>query len=547
MTMSALRKLIRISLAASVLAALSGCATSNLRDTERTADRSMAEAGDGIATMRANSSTTVRVHEHGYWVANQSQPLAVKPETVFCNLTAHDAEPLTLSMFADRVQRICGVPVHVSADALRYPQASADTKDSAGSKDDKQTIVLGPSGPGGGNMAPPPEPTVKLNWEGSLSGLLDSVAAQLGVHWKIKDGAVRIFRTETRTFQIYALPGTDALSSSVTTNTMSTMGISGGSSGGGGGGSGDGGISGQAGSAQSVATTLTSSVMNDVAKAVQAMVTPGQGKFTLAPGTGSMTVTDTPDVLDRIASYVENQNKVLTMQVVLNVKILSVTFDRTDQYGVDWNLAYNSARLGSQMISPADVDGANANVHVLKGPFKDSSLLVKALSAQGKVSIVTQPSVTTLNLQAVPMQVATQTGYVASVTSNQVAQVGTSVGIEPGTVTTGFNMMLLPYAMADRQVLLQYNISLSNLAKLETFGDKNTGQVQLPTVDLRAFAQKVRLRSGETLALSGFEQNSDTSKRSGVGSPNNQALGGSRYGEKHHSVIVILITPVVAG
>jgi type IVB pilus formation R64 PilN family outer membrane protein len=199
------------------------------------------------------------------------------------------------------------------------------------------------------------------------------------------------------------------------------------------------------------------------------------------------------------------------------------------------------------MISPADVDGANANVHVLKGPFKDSSLLVKALSAQGKVSIVTQPSVTTLNLQAVPMQVATQTGYVASVTSNQVAQVGTSVGIEPGTVTTGFNMMLLPYAMADRQVLLQYNISLSNLAKLETFGDKNTGQVQLPTVDLRAFAQKVRLRSGETLALSGFEQNSDTSKRSGVGSPNNQALGGSRYGEKHHSVIVILITPVVAG
>ncbi|WP_175885509.1 PilN family type IVB pilus formation outer membrane protein [Burkholderia sp. BCC0044] len=551
--MSTLCKLTRLSLAASIIVVLSGCATSTLRDAERTTDRDMAEADASIATLHAAEASAVRVHESGYWVANQSQPLSIKPEMISCNLTMHEAVPLTLSMFADKLQRICGVPVRVSADALRPPSASVSASDvakgDAGDKNGSRAIVIGPNGPSGDKAPEPKEPTVMPNWQGDLPGLLDSVVAQVGVHWRIKGGEVHIFRTETRTFQIYALPGTDALSSSVTTSNMSSMGISGGGGTGGGGGGGDGGVSGQAGSAQSVATTLTSSVMNDVAKTVQAMVTPGQGKFTLAPGTGSMTITDTPDVLDRIASFIETQNKLLTKQVVLNVKILSVTFDRTDQYGVDWNLAYNGALFGSGITS-ADagaVEGAGANVKILKGPFKDSSLLIKALSAQGKVSVVTQPSVTTLNLQAVPMQVSTQTGYVASVTSNQVAQAGTSMGIQPGTVTTGFNMMLLPYAMADRQVLLQYNISLSNLAKLETFGDKKTGQVQLPTVDLRAFAQKVRLRSGETLALSGFEQNSDTSKRSGVGSPNNQLLGGNRYAEKHHSVIVILITPVVAG
>ncbi|MGN6092936.1 MAG: PilN family type IVB pilus formation outer membrane protein [Luteibacter jiangsuensis] len=561
--MTTIRTLVRLTMAASIAVALSGCATSALRSAEHTNDQDMSLAGAQVATMRAIQAPTVRVHEHGYWVAKESQPLTAPTETVSCDLTMFDASPVTLSQFADKVSRICKIPVHVSADALHVPQAS----DNGGDKSAARTVILGPPQASASNA--PEEPRVSLNWQGSLAGLLDSVGAQLDLHWRVRNGEVHIFRTETRTFQIYALPGTDALSSSVTNSTMSSMGIGGGSSGGGGsggssgasagassgggaggadgGGGSGGGVSGQAGSAQSVATTLTSSVMDDVSNAVSGMLTPGQSKFTLSKATASITVTDSPDVLDRIASYIDHENKLLTTQVVLNVKILNITFDRTDQYGVDWNLAYNSARAGSVGTAATEVKGNTANVHILKGPFKDSSLLIKALSEQGKVSVVTQPSVTTLNLQAVPMQVATQKAYIASVSNTAVAQVGTSTGIQPGTVTTGFNMMLLPYAMADNQLLLQYNISLSDLADLVTMGDKDSPtSIQLPTVDLRAFAQKVRLRSGETLALSGFEQNTDDSQRSGVGSPNNQFLGGSRKAVKNHSVIVILITPVVA-
>jgi type IVB pilus formation R64 PilN family outer membrane protein len=285
--------------------------------------------------------------------------------------------------------------------------------------------------------------------------------------------------------------------------------------------------------------------MDDISKTVSAMLTPKQGKMTLSMATASLTVTDDPDVLDRIARYLDQQNKLLTTQVVLNVKILNVAFDREDQYGIDWNLAYNTAPFGGGLSNATDVAGSIVSFRVLRGPFKDSSLFIKALSKQGKVSVVTQPSVTTMNLQAVPMQVAQQTAYVASVTNTAVAQVGALGGIEPGTITTGFNMMLLPYVMPDNQVLLQYNISLSDLTEIADFGTEKTGKVQLPTVSLRAFAQKVRLRSGETLALSGFEQNQNMSKRSGVGSPDNPLLGGVRSGRVQHSVIVILITPVV--
>ncbi|WP_445493991.1 PilN family type IVB pilus formation outer membrane protein [Photorhabdus sp. SF281] len=522
----------RLILLSCIAAGLSGCAAINKVDHQ--ADTEMANATEIIKGLRNSAAATaVHIHEHGYWVSTKEIPSKKESETVSCNLTLQEAEPMTLNEFAGKIKRICGVPVVISADArlAAYPSSSSGEKGSEGG------VVVVNSGTQSVSEGSEPEALkINVNWHGSLAGLLDSVILSSGLHWKVHNGAVSIFKTETRVFQIYALPGTDALSSSVTATTSATFG-------GGAGGT----DSGNSGSTQTLATSLTRSVMDEIQKTVSGMLTPDEGNLTLSMATASLAVTDSPEILDRVKDYIDQQNKLLTTQVVLNVKILNLTFDRDDQYGVDWSLAYKSAHIGlvDKNSSAIDEGSINTNIHILKGPFSDSTLLIKALSAQGKVSIVTQPSVTTLNLQAVPMQVATQTGYVSSISSTLTPQIGTSVGIEPATVTTGFNMLMLPYAMADKQILLQYNISLSDLKKLAKFGKEETGQVQLPTIDLRAFSQKVRLHSGETLVLSGFEQQSDTSERSGLGSPDNQFLGGSREGKRNHNVIVVMITPIV--
>ncbi|OCQ53410.1 Outer membrane lipoprotein BfpB precursor [Photorhabdus australis subsp. thailandensis] len=523
----------RLILLPCIVAGLLGCAA--ISNVDHRADTEMAKATDIIKELRKTpAATVVHVHEHGYWVSTKEIPSKKEGETVSCMLTLEEAEPMTLNQFAEKIKRICGVPVLISADArlMVYPGSASDEKGSG-----REVVVVNSNTQSASERGESEEMKINVNWHGSLAGLLDSVVLSVGLHWKVHNGAVHIFKTETRVFQIYALPGTDALSASVTATTSATFG----------GGSLGGEDSGNSGSSQTLATSLTRSVMDEIKKTVSNMLTPGEGKLTLSMATASLVVTDSPEVLDRIKDYIDQQNKLLTTQVVLNVKILNLMFDRSDQYGVDWSLAYKSAHIGvgGEGSSAIDGNGISTNIHILKGPFSDSTLLIKALSDQGKVSIVTQPSVTTLNLQAVPMQVATQTGYVSSISNTSTPQVGTSVGIEPATVTTGFNMLMLPYAMADKQILLQYNISLSDLKRLEKFGEKETGQVQLPTVDLRAFSQKVRLHSGETLVLSGFEQQSDTSDRSGLGSPDNQFLGGGREGKRNHNVIVVMITPIV--
>lgn len=143
-----------------------------------------------------------------------------------------------------------------------------------------------------------------------------------------------------------------------------------------------------------------------------------------------------------------------------------------------------------------------------------------------------------------PVQVARQTSYLASVQTTNTAQVGSTTALTPGTVTTGFNMNLLPYVMPDNNLLLQYSINLSALQRLRSVTSGGS-TIEIPEVDNRIFSQKVRLKSGETLVLSGFEQSIDNGNKQGVGNPNNILLGGGMGTDNRRDVIVVLITPVV--
>ena len=67
-------------------------------------------------------------------------------------------------------------------------------------------------------------------------------------------------------------------------------------------------------------------------------------------------------------------------------------------------------------------------------------------------------------------------------------------------------MTVVPNILKDNNVLLQYNVSLSNIEDIKTFEASDDTKVQLPEVTSRSFSQKVRMQMGQTLVLGGFEQ-----------------------------------------
>jgi len=74
-----------------------------------------------------------------------------------------------------------------------------------------------------------------------------------------------------------------------------------------------------------------------------------------------------------------------------------------------------------------------------------------------------------------------------------------------------------------------------------------SGSVQLPEIDTRQFLQRVAMKSGQTLVISGFEQTDSNLRASGIGHPRNIFTGGSLEGQAGKEILVIVITPVVSG
>ncbi|STM08520.1 Bundle-forming pilus B [Escherichia coli] len=377
----------------------------------------------------------------------------------------------------------------------------------------------------------------ELNISG-LPALLQTVSSRLGISWKYDKGRITFFYLETRSFPITYMDSNVAYNSKVVSGTMSSSGSSGSTS--------SGGMTGDASNTQTTTVEMKSSLYNDLKSEVSSMLTPGTGRMYLS--TGSLTVTDTPDVLDSIQEIVNKRNKEMSRQVVLNVEILSIKKSSQEQAGIDWNAVFNDGHLGLSLGGSFGNTAENiitSGVSIVDGKLAGSKTFLKALSSQGSVSVVTQNSAVTKNLTPVPMQIANQQGFIESVTTDSTANVGSSTSLNAATITTGFNMTLLPYIQPDSQNLqLLFSMSLSDKPTFEVF-ESGGSKAQTPNVDLKTINQTIDLKSGQTVILSGFQQSNRKTSKQGVITPSFFGLGGGVNSEDGDTILVVLITPNV--
>jgi len=531
------RKYIAVVLAALTL---SGCAgvsqkvDGNVEQTDSKADLLFKDVGHAApAGVVGNASPSV-VHENGVWLGKNVVKLG-QPSlpAIFYEPATFDRTVSSLSELAERLTLRSGIPTKVSSDALIIANGPVVVTPGAGSP--------------GASMASRSKGPIRITYaEGNFKGLLDTVAARYGVYWKFSNGIIQFYYTDSRTFQVTALPGDSTFSATVNSQASSTGGISssGGGSGSGSSGGGSSGVSSNNG--QNTAINSQLSVYNSIEKTVIAMLS-SHGKVVASPSTGSITVVDTPDSLDRVAEFIEAENKALSRQITINVTVLSVTLSQGDNYGIQWDLVYGDLLknygITNTVTAPTGATSFSAGIlSSSNNKFAGSKLLIQALSQQGKVREETSASVVTLNNQPVPVQVATQTSYLASSQTTLTNTVGATTTLTPGVVTTGFNMSILPHVLNNGTVLLQFSTNISALNGLRTV-PSGGASIEVPTIDTRNFLQRVSMKSNETLIISGFEQVDDNITRNGVGTPSNFVFGGGINGSTGKQKIVILITP----
>lgn len=465
-----------------------------------------------------------------------------------CAVAINRPGSITLAEVSAFISKRCRLPVVVTPDAqaMLAPAGGGKTEQLSGpipAPDPNGMVALAALG---GTPARTTQAVVGgsalrgLFWQGELGGLLDNVTTRLGLSWRYEQGRIAIFYLDTRTFPVMFMDSKASFGSKTVSGTTSSMGATGDSSGGG--------LSGDSNTSQATEMEIKSSLYEDVTNTIKSMLTPGTGRMNLSAGV--LTVTDTPRVLEQIGRYLDDRNKELNRQVVLNVQVYSVEKRTQDQYGIDWNAVFNSGSIGLSLtnaFSGAASDALNGGVSILDGKGAGTKAFIKALSEQANVSVMTEASSMTTNLSAVPIQVALQQDYASNVTTENTANVGSSSSITKSTITTGFNMTVLPFLMPQSpKMQLQFAINMSDDPTMRTFTSDNTS-VELMKTRLKTFTQRVIMQSGQTLVLSGYQSLNNTANRQGVGSFRFFGLGGGANGENNKTMLVILITPVILG
>jgi type IVB pilus formation R64 PilN family outer membrane protein len=496
---------------------LGGCAAQKRVDIE--IDYASARAKLSAASPSAQNAGSVRAI-----VTRQKNAVAL-PSEFDETVSLNRGDIPTLDDLTRRLTRITGLPVRLTREVEDYVAGR-----SARFRDTSRPPVINPNATA---VSFTDDTTVyAMSYNGSKRGLFDAVSARLGCYWRYDKGSVQFFMTDTRTFFIPALP-----SSSNSKETSKATESAGGSAG---------------GVRSELEVTSTQSIWGELEKTVKSMLT-SAGRVVISPANGSLVVTDTPDTLDRVSKYLDDQKRFLSRQVAMEVQVFNLTLSDEASVGVDINLAINHLNkygitLQSGGSASASTNGSASSSFSLSvldtatgdaAKFKGSSVIVSALQGQGSISNMRTANLVSLNNHAVPLRVGRTTGYLAQSTVSTTANVGSSTALTPGTIAEGYSLNLLPTILEDDAVLLQLTMNISQLRQLRAIVSGAT-QIEVPETEDSNTIQRTILKNGETLMLAGFEQDTKSA---------NDTVGilsmGSR-GARGRTLLVVLVTPAVS-
>ena len=343
-----------------------------------------------------------------------------------------------------------------------------------------------------------------VSYTGSLRGLLDTISSLSGYGWDYdaKTNRVTFSAMQVRTYTIMAAPGVITYDSQVSNKSKertSGSSISGSS------------INSTVSSGDTSSQTSqvhTSKIEMDIWKEIETAVKgllSKRGTVSINQAAGTVTVRDNYTRLRDVTAYINSINERLARQVAITVRVWALELTDASSAGLNLQALFENGDVSVVAGSLGDLGSAStAAVSVVKGKLKGSSGTIKALKEWGRATQLSSAGGLLMSNQPLPVQAIKRHAYLAGMTL-ATSEYNQTSEITPGEVTTGFAMTIIPHILPDRRVILQYTVTLSALDSMEEI-DREQVYVQLPQVSTRSFAQRSKMKMGQTLVLAGFEQ-----------------------------------------
>jgi len=413
-----------------------------------------------------------------------------------------------------------------------------------------------------------------------LGRLMQALLEAHDVTWTEEDGLIRVRSTETRMFSIDYLRLTrrGIGNSSATLSSSSGAGGAGGGAGGVGGGAGGGGLGGGAGggtgggavgggSGVSGSGGVGGSSINlvqenpinfwkELKEELQMLLT-AKGKESLAVNltAGLIQITDRPSALKKVARYLENLGSTVQRQVDIEAKLYDVTLSDQFQFGIDWQHVAESyggqfAVAGAPtIVSPVGGFALKQAAFTMIFSNQNTKAMLTALQEQGKVSVISQPRLRTLNNQTALIKVGTDTPFFFQTTTLVPTALSTTTTLQQAgylTITVGTILSITPQISTNGYVTLDISPVITSLLDTKSSAD---GSTTAPVLDIKQASTLVRVNNGDTIVIGGLIQTSSAKTTRKIPLLGDIPLLGKlfqgKFDAKQKKELVIFLTPTI--
>lgn len=373
------------------------------------------------------------------------------------------------------------------------------------------------------NIVPDPDVTGQITVDFRnlpLDRALDAILDTFSYFAEFEGGLIRVRKTKTEFFNIdyVRLNRSGNGSTSANISSSSSSGSSGGSSGTAS--SGGGAAGGSGGDSTSVSITKTDSIKfwDEIEEQLKSMLS-ATGKIAINRMVGTIMVTDHKANVSRIGDFVKHIKRTLHLQVDIEARIFEVVFNDEFHLGIDWQNVTGS--LEKWAISSGGVPGGFPTSRlIVDNPLggltpgtpalslavtKDESRVVlDALKQQGRLEVVSQPRIRTLNNQAALIKVGTEKPFFRkSVIATTGTSSQTTTDVDVQSITIGTVLSLTPQISDDGWITMDISPVITRLVDSVAGPDGATA----PEVDIKQTSSLVRIRENSTVIIGGLIQN----------------------------------------
>lgn len=230
---------------------------------------------------------------------------------------------------------------------------------------------------------------------------------------------------------------------------------------------------------------------------------------------GIITVSGSYKQLDRVKEYIDHVQKRMHKQVLLETRILEVTFTDEQQIGIDWSkfeLSLN-AKAGA---SGTRQNGAVSHDNLYTAGFNFTMEgLINFLKVYGEVEILSSPKVMTLNNQPALINVGDQLNY--RYQNGQIDTIGSvtpsaSTTFSLGSVFVGLSLTIIPEVTDDGHVILRINPVSSRIQDSSQTGGDATVEDESgirsipPDMKIKQLTSIVKVKDGSKVLIGGLVQ-----------------------------------------